>query len=267
MKMSAVASDSKTHAGSLPALFPGGKTGVLLLHGFTGDPRDLRDLAFRLNNAGFTASLPRLPGHGTNGSDFLQSGWRDWLRAAVDAWIDLAGRCERVHLVGYSMGGVLAALLAAHFPVSRLVLAAPALKTRNPLLPLSPLLGLFYRRMAWRLDWSLVPDDPELQEIAREYWQWRYPRQAASLLRLQRKANSALRRITADTLTIVGTADQSVPVSVIGHVEGRIAARVHHHVILEGAKHGLFLGASADRAMDETVRWLTLPDAPATVRS
>jgi len=267
MKLSALARDSKTLAGSRPALLPGGTTGVLLLHGFTGTPRDLAGLARRLHGSGFTVSLPRLPGHGTNGGDFLQSGWRDWLRAAADAWMDIAGRCEKVHLVGYSMGGVLAAMLAAHFPVSRLVLVAPALRTKNPLLPLSPLLGLFLRRTARRMDPSTVAKDEESQSLAREYWHWRYPRQASSLLWLQRRANRALRAVTADTLTIVGTADSSVPVSVIAHVEKRIAARARHHVVLEGARHSIFAGPAADTVIDETVRWLTRPDAPATVRT
>jgi len=265
--MSAVARDSKTLASSLPSQLAGGKTGALLLHGFTGTPRDLASLAERLNGAGFTVSLPRLPGHGTNASDFLQSGWRDWSRAATDAWMDLAGRCESVDVVGYSMGGILAALCASRFPVRRLVLVAPALRTRNPLLPFTPILGLFVHRIHWGLDPSAVPQDPDSQILAREYWQWRYSRQAASLLRLKRRANRALGRITARTLIIVGDADSSVPVSVVRHIEERIAADRTRHVILEGARHSLFSGSHAERVISEAVRWLTEPEAPATVRT
>jgi carboxylesterase len=142
MRWHGIPDDTATIASALPRSSPGGTVGVILIHGFTGTPRDLQGLGEALQGRGLAVRIPRLPGHGTNGRDFLATGWRDWLRCGADAYADLHAICPRIHLVGYSMGGSIAVILAARFKVERLVLLAPALRTTNPLLPLSPLLKL-----------------------------------------------------------------------------------------------------------------------------
>ena len=62
--------------------------------------------------AGFSVELPRLPGHGTSVEDMMGTSWSDWSNAALAAYDDLSRRCERVAVVGLSMGGGLAAKVA-----------------------------------------------------------------------------------------------------------------------------------------------------------
>jgi carboxylesterase len=259
MKWKRIPAETRTLTSALPRALDGGADGVILIHGFTGTPRDLVGLGEALQRRGLTVRIPRLPGHGTNGRDFLGSGWRDWLRCAADACIDLRTQCRRVHLVGYSMGGNIAVLLAARFAVQRLVLLAPALQTRNPLLPLSPLLGLLFTRMRWPVTNTAGIDDADTAVLSREYWQWRYPAQAASLLRLQRMARGALRRVTADTLTVTGAKDLSVPLSVIRLIEERRAAGTREHLVIEEGTHQLLSGQDAERVMAAVAQWL-LPE-------
>lgn len=95
---------------------PGGPTGALVIHGFTGSPQGMRGLAEAFASAGFTVELPRLPGHGTTVEEMATTGWSDWSAAVREAYLDLAGRCERVVAAGLSMGGTLAAWLGAHHP-------------------------------------------------------------------------------------------------------------------------------------------------------
>ena len=49
----------------------GGSVGVLVLHGFTGNPQSMRALAEAFAAAGFAVELPRLRGHGTTVEDML----------------------------------------------------------------------------------------------------------------------------------------------------------------------------------------------------
>ena len=75
--------------GAEPASFTGGPHGILVLHGFTGDPSSMRPLAESLAAAGYTVELPRLPGHGTAMEDMLPTRWADWSGAAEDPrWAD-----------------------------------------------------------------------------------------------------------------------------------------------------------------------------------
>jgi carboxylesterase len=256
MRVRDIPRDAATLVSALPRLVPGGNDGVLLLHGFTGSPRDLTRLVDHLQANAFAVSLPRLPGHGTNGMDFLQADWRDWLRAAVDAWLDLRARCAVVHIVGHSMGGLLAVLLASHFPAGRLALLAPAFQFTNRLLPWSFLIGLFTRRIRWKVTAAQEISDSDLAALSREYWQWRYPRQGVSYLRLRRMAVRALPRVTSDTLIIAGAADRNVPPSVVPYVEKRMTSAVTRHLVYGSASHLLFTGPDAHAIRTQVCGWL-----------
>ena len=100
-------------AGAEAQSWPGGRNGVLVLHGFTGSPQSMRPLAAAFAGAGFAVELPRLPGHGTSIDDMCGTTWSDWSAHAEDAYLSLAARCESVVVAGLSMGGTLAVWLAA----------------------------------------------------------------------------------------------------------------------------------------------------------
>ena len=110
----------------------GGDTGVLVLHGFTGNPSSMRPLAEFLAADGFTVSLPRLPGHGTSVADMMTTSWVDWTRAALEAYDDLAARTTRVAVVGLSMGGGLGAYVAQRRDVGAVVFINPLVKPPVP---------------------------------------------------------------------------------------------------------------------------------------
>jgi carboxylesterase len=102
--------------GAEPFAADGDDVGVLVLHGFTGNPSSVRPLAEALAADGRTVLLPRLPGHGTTVDDMLKTSWADWSAAAEAAYQDLAGRSRAVVVAGLSMGGTLACWLAARHP-------------------------------------------------------------------------------------------------------------------------------------------------------
>jgi carboxylesterase len=117
--------------GCEPFSVDGGPDGVLVLHGFTGNPTSMRPLAERLAAAGFSISLPRLPGHGTSVEDMESTSWHDWSGAALDAFDELASRSNRVAVVGLSMGGGLAAFVAERRDVAGVVFINPLVKVPN----------------------------------------------------------------------------------------------------------------------------------------
>ena len=96
----------------------GGPNGALVLHGFTGSPVSMRPLAEALAAAGFAVELPRLPGHGTDTADMIETGWDDWLTEAERSLTALQARTPggKVVVAGLSMGGALTAALAQGHP-------------------------------------------------------------------------------------------------------------------------------------------------------
>src|SRR5262245_27762812 len=104
------------------------KPSVILLHGFGGSPYDMRPLAERLAAHGYRAVVPALPAQ-TSASFAYGRGrmsptaYRDWLGDLLRDEATLTGMAPM--LVGFSMGGALAVIGAAQYPVSRLVLISP----------------------------------------------------------------------------------------------------------------------------------------------
>ncbi len=120
----------------------GGPTGVLLLHGFTGSPSSMRPWAEHLHEAGYTVSVPRLPGHGTTWQELNATPWRNWYDEADRVFADLRSRCDTVFVAGLSMGGCLALRLAEEHgdQVAGLVLVNPAVASADRRLVATPVL-------------------------------------------------------------------------------------------------------------------------------
>ena len=112
--------------GAEPFLLPGGAHGVLLIHGFTGLPAELRLMGEYLNARGFTVLAVRLAGHGTTVEDLSRMEHEDWMDSVRDGSAILSGVCEQVSVVGHSMGAVFAMLLSVETDVAHVVsLGAP----------------------------------------------------------------------------------------------------------------------------------------------
>ncbi len=84
-----------------------GSTGVLVLHGFTGNPSSMTPQATAFAAAGLHVEQPRLPGHGTSLEDMMTTDWSDWSGEAAAAYDRLAERADKIVVIGLSMGGTL----------------------------------------------------------------------------------------------------------------------------------------------------------------
>jgi carboxylesterase len=105
-----------------PFFFPvSTEVGVLLVHGFTGAPKEMRWMGEYLHQEGFTTLGIRLSGHATCPEDMLRSSYTDWLASVEDGFHLLSGAVKNVYVMGLSMGGVLTLTTAAYLPVKGLV--------------------------------------------------------------------------------------------------------------------------------------------------
>ncbi len=109
-----------------PFLFPGDRVGCLVVHGFTGTPKEMRPLGEYLANKGFTVLGPRLTGHAMRPSDMIRTRWQDWLASVEDSLCYLQGMADHIYILGLSMGGVLALISASRYPIRGVVaMSAP----------------------------------------------------------------------------------------------------------------------------------------------
>ena len=101
-----------------PFFFPGGRIGILLIHGFTGAPKEMRWMGEYLNRElGFTCLGVRLTRHATHPKDMVRSRWTDWTASVEDGYNLLCGAADNIYLVGLSMGGALSLLMSTKLDV------------------------------------------------------------------------------------------------------------------------------------------------------
>ncbi|MGH8079958.1 MAG: alpha/beta hydrolase [Lysobacter sp.] len=96
--------------------FEGGRQGVLLIHGLTGTPSEMRLLGKGLNRRGFSVHGMQLAGHCGDEEDLLATDWRDWYASVEAAAEAMRERVDHLFVAGLSMGALLALLLAAEKP-------------------------------------------------------------------------------------------------------------------------------------------------------
>ncbi|UJF36015.1 alpha/beta hydrolase [Paenibacillus hexagrammi] len=104
----------------------------LLFHGFTGGPFEVEPLADYLAARGQHCEVPNLPWNGTDLAGLKASKWQDWVESAEMHAQRMTKQHGSFDLVGFSMGGLLAAYLAVRYPVRRLVLLNTAVIYVSP---------------------------------------------------------------------------------------------------------------------------------------
>lgn len=190
-----------------PFDFPGGEHGVLLIHGFTGCPGHMRKIGDTLAAQGFGARAILLPGHGTQPDDMRKVTWQDWLLASRQAAREMREKYRYFSVVGHSMGGVLALILAEEMDLTACVSIAAPMRTVNKLRPLALPVSLVYPTMHKRID------SPERDTLDQDYdfTYTSYPtRSTHDLSVLMSRAKQHLDLIRCPLLAVQSHADRTV---------------------------------------------------------
>ena len=109
------------------------KAGVLLIHGLSASPAEMRPLGEFLSEQGLFAYGVRLKGHGTSPCDLDFRKIDQWYHSAFRGWEALRCYCDKIFVAGFSMGGCIALKLAAEHQheVTGIVSISTPLRIRN----------------------------------------------------------------------------------------------------------------------------------------
>ncbi|HEY3951052.1 alpha/beta hydrolase [Phenylobacterium sp.] len=90
--------------------------GVMLIHGLTGAPQEMKPVGRVLHKKGFSLYGPMLAGHGGTEADLLKTDWRDWVDSAAAAYEAFAREVDEVYVAGICAGGAIGLELCARYP-------------------------------------------------------------------------------------------------------------------------------------------------------
>jgi carboxylesterase len=239
------------HLDGDPFILAGGRVGILLVHGFTATPAEVRPLAEQLNAKGYTVHAPLLPGHNTVPEEANKYSWKDWVTTVEAAYRELGTHCEEVFLGGESTGGLLSLYLGSYHPeISGLLLYAPALHlnlSRMDILKIhlaAPFIP--YRKK------TVVDDD-----LPWKGYMVNPLKGVIQLLRLQKATFPLLPAIRRPTLIVQGRLDSTVRADVPQIIADQIRAVVKEIHWMEKSHHCVALDHEIDQVAAITHQFIT----------
>lgn len=252
----------------------GGGDGVLLIHGLTGTPAEMRFVGKGLHRAGYSVLGVQLAGHCGSEQDLLATGWRDWYRSVTDAADRLGARVDRMFVGGLSMGALLALKIAAERPrqVAGLALygttfaydgwTIPRIAKLSFLLPLATRLGIGRKRrfmekppygikserVRQRIAGSMLAGDSQAAGLPGNPWP-----SLAEFYRLSARVQRQLDRVRSPCLVVHAADDDIASVRNARLVERRVGAEVEtlllhdsYHMVTIDQEHRQVVERSAD---------------------
>ena len=217
------------------------KKGCVLIHGFTGSPREIEIVARHLKEKGILISTPTLPGHGypIKREEMEKYDWHDWINHAEKAVQEMSEQVEELYLVGFSMGGLISTYLATRFPVKKLVLLSAS---------------VFYMNIAYFT--KDIIEGLRHQTIRDHFQRYLYkikntPLKAAlNFRRLVKELTPYIRQIEIPTLIIQGEKDDLVDPRSAQYIYERIQSKEKHLYFLPRSKHIICLDLEKERVVE-----------------
>ena len=252
---------------------PGGSSGVLLIHGLTGTPNEMRTVARGLHRAGFSVLAVQLAGHCGDEADLLATGWQDWFASVEAAAEKLRAKVDRIFVGGLSMGAVLSLKYGIEHPekVSGLALygttffydgwSIPLVGRLSFLLPIFDRLGIGKKksfvetfpfgikneRIRRSISKKMLAGDSAAAGLAGNPWP-----SLAEFYRLSRNVQRNLRQVRTPCLVLHAREDDVASLRNAQLIERRVSAPVET-VVLDDSYHMITVDQQRDIVIGKSI--------------
>ncbi|MBC8256005.1 MAG: alpha/beta fold hydrolase [Candidatus Marinimicrobia bacterium] len=215
------------------------KNGVYIIHGFTNSTYETRELAEYLGNQGFYTHAINLPGHGTTPEDCNRVKITDWLEFTEQGVAEMSARCDKVYVIGISMGSVLALHLSSVFPLNGAVFASTVLKFKD-YFSTQIFTPIFHRLVPYRD--KRLSYKKNVRDSLNYYGYKVWPLSALNEMRkLTNQVKKELHKIKCPALVLHSEIDLLALQENISIVYDGISSDIKEKFIVKQANHNLFI--------------------------
>jgi esterase/lipase len=232
----------------------------LLIHGFTGAPSDLGQLGERLRAVGHEVHTPTLAGHGGSRFDLERVSWLDWIHSAEKELAQLLKQHQQVHLVGFSMGGLIATYLANKYRdrIRSLTLLSTPIYTINP--------KQLFKTIAEAIQKSMRnhPGSARSDEDVQRYLAKVKSTPMRSLVHFRRLVQTVkplMEEIEMPLLVLQGELDDLVEARSAAYIYESARSGVKNLQLYSQSRHMICVDCEAEQVMEEVVRFIGAQEA------
>jgi carboxylesterase len=183
--------------------------GVLLIHGFSGSPAEMKGVGDYLNSKGYNILGSRVAGHGGERIDLKDVSYKDWVLSVEEDYLNLSNKYKEVYIVGFSMGSLLSLKIAEKYQPSGVVLMSPPMLRKAWMVNFLPLIKYF-------IPWYDMKNQDRAKTFKLPYTYCAYPKvpteAVGELLRLVRDIRNGI-DLDCPVVVLQGRKDKVIPES------------------------------------------------------
>ncbi|MGM9929963.1 MAG: alpha/beta hydrolase [Bacillus sp. (in: firmicutes)] len=225
----------------------GNEIGILISHGFMGTPQSVQYVGESLAALGYTVLAPRLKGHGTTPYDLEKCTYQDWFKSLELGYQFLKQRCQKIFVIGQSMGGTLTLHLAKKYHLDGITLINTALSLPS----LDYLAGETVTRFIEEGKPDIKAND--VHEITYSH----APVQSIQQLQqLMKKTPEIFSSITSPVLGIRSAVDHVVPPENTNYILENVQSAYKKLVILQNSYHVASMDHDKEQIVEEAHQFI-----------
>lgn len=208
----------------------------MLIHGFCGNAAEMRPLAHYLQQRGYAVSAVCLAGHAVSLEEMNRTSYKAWIATVEAEFLYLRKNYRRVHVIGQSMGSLLAFYLAQHCNPDTITALCVPLRFANRTFHLASLIQ--HVRMYREWDPLDLPQEtlPYLCGYCKMPWAG-----MAQLRRLTHVVERNLQKVHRPTLFVYGVKDTLIDHAGVAIAYHKIQSQDKEGLVLPNAGHLLTL--------------------------
>lgn len=234
--------------GAEPFYFEGGRTGILVSHGFTGSTQSMRPLGEAYAKAGYTVCGPRLKGHGTHYEEMEQTQYSDWIASIEEGFQWLKERCDDIFVTGLSMGGTLTLYMAEKHPEIKAIIPI------NAAVEISDMEGAADLQDVRFLD--AIGSDIKKADVKELAYEKTPVKSIGEIVQLMELVKGGLADIQCPALIFVSSEDHVVPPDNSRLILDRISSKDKKLITMENSYHVATLDNDQQLIIDETLAFI-----------
>lgn len=220
----------------------------IIIHGFAGNLQEVEPLAHALTEMDYEVITPLLPGHSKDKRRMEKVTALDWLEMIEKMIRRAIEEGKHIHLIGFSMGAMIASIMADRYKITTLVLLSPAVYVLTP-----HVLRMRWKELFHSATWNRPLSD---HSVNRLFIRSIPIHNVFQFQKIVRQAKRIFRRISVPICIIHGQKDETVDPKSSEWIFRIVSSKDKELHYLPHSRHHICLGSESSTVIQTVSEFL-----------